>query len=85
MTRVPRMRPRFWLEVLVVIASLTLWVATLIWPDWIELVFKVDPDEGNGALERALTILLPAVGFAVSFVTAREWRRDRATRQGQSR
>jgi hypothetical protein len=79
------MRPRFWLELLVVVASLTLWVATLIWPDWIELIFKVDPDEGSGSLERALTILLPAVGFAVAFVTAREWRRDRAMRQGHSR
>jgi hypothetical protein len=77
MTRLSCVRIRFWLEAAVAVASLGLWVATLVWPEWIELIFHVDPDEGSGSLERALTILLPAIGFAVSFVTAREWRRDR--------
>jgi len=24
---------------------------TLAWPNWIEIIFRVDPDGGNGALE----------------------------------
>jgi len=31
-------------------------VATLIWPDWIELLFRIDPDEGSGWLEAVVVV-----------------------------
>ena len=81
MSALSRMRLRFWFEAAFVVVSLGLWVATLIWPDWIELVFHVEPDANDGSLELALTILLPAIGLAVSFISAREWHRDRRVGQ----
>jgi hypothetical protein len=35
-------------------------VATLVWNDWIELLFKVDPDAGDGSLEKAIVAVLVA-------------------------
>jgi hypothetical protein len=43
-------------------------VVTLIWHDWIEILFDVEPDGGGGELEWALTagLAVLAVGFAVA-------------------
>lgn len=67
-------RRRFCYELGLCVLSATLLVVTLVWHDWIELVFGFDPDQGNGALEWMISAL-SAVG-AVSFaVLARvEWR-----------
>jgi len=38
-------------------ALVTVLVATVITPEWIELVFRVDPDAGDGSLERVVTLV----------------------------
>lgn len=50
------MRQDRWLLVEVVLAGLSgvLAAVTFVWPDWIELVFRVNPDGGNGWLEWAV-------------------------------
>jgi hypothetical protein len=70
-------RARFWLEIAILGVSVALWLATLIWPDWIELAFHVDPDEGDGSLERIVSLALPALGLVVALVAGMEWRRPR--------
>jgi hypothetical protein len=68
-------RRRFYLEVVLGLAGLSLFGLTLAWNDWIELVFHVDPDAGIGALEFLVCFGLLAAA-AVSFWLARaEWRR----------
>ncbi len=66
---------RFWAEVAVAVASTALLVVTLVWNDWIEIVFGVDPDSNSGALEWFIV----AVAFVVAagfFALARtEWRK----------
>jgi hypothetical protein len=68
-------RRRFWGEAALGAASAVLLVLTLIWNDWIELVFRISPDEGNGAVEW----LVVAFAFGVlmtSMALARyEWRK----------
>lgn len=54
-------------------------VVTLISHTWIEFVFGIDPDGGNGGLEWAV-VLISAVTAAVFFWWARvEWRRARSS------
>ncbi len=45
------LRRRFWLETAMAIVTGILFVITLVRNDWIEIVFRVDPDNNNGTLE----------------------------------
>ena len=68
-------RKRFWLELSCGVLGAFLFLLTLITREWIELIFRVDPDRGSGAVEWAIALTLLAVA-AVSFALAhREWRR----------
>ena len=67
------------LRVDAVLASLSafLLVLTLVVPDWIEVVFRVDPDGGSGELEWLIAgaFALGTVGFGLA--ARREWRLSR--------
>ena len=71
-------RRRFWIEAGLGTASFVLLVLTLIWHDWIEIVFGVDPDQRSGfAVWLIVAILaLSTVTFAV--LARIEFRRLRA-------
>ena len=47
------LRRRFWLEISMAIVTCMLFVITLVQRAWIEVVFRVDPDNRSGALECA--------------------------------
>jgi hypothetical protein len=66
---------RFWVKTALTSVTAALFAITLVWPDWIELVFGVDPDHGSGWLE--LLILVVALGLMLTFsLSARDdWRR----------
>src|SRR6266550_2200251 len=42
---------RFWAEVMLAVVTGALGALTLVWQEWIEAVFRVDPDGGDGSLE----------------------------------
>lgn len=68
-------RRRFWLELSCGALGAFLFVLTLITREWIELIFRVDPDRGSGAAEWGIALILLAVA-ALSFALAhREWKR----------
>jgi hypothetical protein len=71
------LRRRFWLES--VLGSITGVVAiiTLFWHDWIEIVFGVDPDEGNGSAEWLVVVILLIVTSVLVLGARLEWRRAR--------
>lgn len=75
-----RSRARAWLATVSAVAGVGLCVLTLVWSEWIELLFGVDPDGGSGALE-----LMVAGAFLVaSVLLAGQARRDwRIWRQGK--
>jgi hypothetical protein len=66
-------RPRLWIEVAAASLAGPLAVLTLFWPDWIETVFRVDPDHGSGALEWAIVVALALVAVIAGFMARREW------------
>ena len=71
---------KFWIESCVAVASIVLFLATLIESEWIELVFRVDPDGGSGALEWAIAGALLAVALVAGVLARLEWRQLSASR-----
>ena len=43
-------------EIVVAGLSILAFTATIIWPDWFELLFGADPDGGDGTLERVIAL-----------------------------
>lgn len=70
------MHHRVLIAVAVVLGGLAL--LTVIWHDWIEAIFGVDPDQGNGSFEWIVVAAL-AVGACVSALLALAARRRRVT------
>lgn len=71
------MTMRLAIQLALFVISALLFLVTLVWHDWIELVFGVEPDQGSGGLEWAL-VAVPAVAAVVFGLRAgAEWRRVR--------
>ena len=68
---------RFKVETILASLSAVLFVLTLAWRDWIEIVFRVDPDHGNGALEWLLVALTATVTLSFAPLARAEWQRIR--------
>lgn len=70
-----RIRKRFWMEVVLGATSAVLLFLTLIRADWIEALFGVEPDGGNGELEWVIVGFLALSTVAFSLLARHEWRR----------
>jgi hypothetical protein len=68
-------RKRFWAEIGLGATSAILLVLTVVWPDWIEEIFGIDPDGGNGSLEWAIAVVLVICAVAMPLLARGEWRR----------
>ena len=69
------MRLRFWVEMGLAVTTGVLFVITLLWKDWIEILFHVDPDRGSGTLEWLVVGGFLAVTVVLALVARSEWRR----------
>jgi hypothetical protein len=67
---------RFYVESAVGLAGLVLFAVTLVWNDWIEMVFHVDPDAGNGSAELLVCVVLLAIAGVSALLARTEWRRS---------
>ena len=72
-------RKRFWVEAIAATLGVALLLLTLMEPEWIEIVFKIEPDQGSGALELAISLGLLAVAVVSAALAVREWRIAPAT------
>ncbi len=70
-----QLRVRFWIEAVVSAANIGLLAFTLLWPEWIELVFHIDPDAGSGALEWSIVAVTSTVSLVCFILMRVEWRR----------
>lgn len=67
-----RVRRRMcWVEVALATVSGLFCVLTLVWHDWIEIVFHVDPDHGAGWFEWLIVVV--SATLTVAFATV-AWR-----------
>ena len=68
----------FWVEAVMSGLGTLLGLLTIVWHDWIEGAFGVDPDHGNGAVEWIAVAVLLAIGAVAGALARREWRRVHA-------
>ena len=68
---------RFCLESVSAFVTLVLAIVTVFVPDWIEVVFRVDPDHGDGSLERMVVLALAVISVVLTVAARNEWRRLR--------
>jgi len=78
----PREQPRrVWLESICGSITGILAILTLFWPQWIEAVFGIDPDGGNGSAEW-LTVGILLIATVLLAVNAHfVWRRTRLSQR----
>ena len=67
-------RARAWLATVFAVVGLGLCVLTIVWSEWVELLFGVDPDAGSGALELLLTGAFLVVSVLLAGQARRDWR-----------
>lgn len=72
------LRLRFWLETGLAIVTSILFVITLVWHDWIEIIFNIDPDQRSGLLEWSMVGALLIVTIILFLFARYELRRTRA-------
>jgi len=69
------LRGRFWLETGLAILTGILFIITLVWHNWAEIIFNVDPDQGSGLLEWLVVGILLAVTIVLLAMARYEWRK----------
>ena len=67
-------RTRAWLATVFAVMGLGLCVLTLVWSEWIELLFGVDPDRGSGALELFVAGAFLVASMLLAGQARRDWR-----------
>jgi hypothetical protein len=72
-----QLRSRFWWESVTGTVTGVLGLVTIFWSDWIEAIFRVDPDHGDGSAEWLIVAVLLVVSVALAFGARLEWRRAR--------
>lgn len=72
-----RLTNRFWVETGLAAFSAVLLFVTLVTREWIELIFRVDPDHANGSLEWLFVAAAYVATVTFSVLARLEWQRIR--------
>jgi hypothetical protein len=70
-------RRLLFLEAALAVVFATAFVMTCLWPDWIERVVGVSPDQGNGETEWGVAAILGLCAVLCATLARRQWRRAR--------
>jgi hypothetical protein len=60
-------------------------ILTAAWPDWIETLFGVDPDNHSGTVEWGVVLALAIIAAALGAVARIEWLRHSTLRETRPR
>jgi hypothetical protein len=66
---------RFWIEAALALLTTGLFVLALVSREWIELLFGVEPDGGDGSLEWAIVAVLAVATVVLAWLARAEWQR----------
>jgi hypothetical protein len=69
------LRSTFWIKTVVASVAAALTIVTVLWRDWIEQLFGIDPDHHSGSLEWELVAALSLVALLFAVSARREWYR----------
>jgi Kef-type K+ transport system membrane component KefB len=75
--QVHKLRRRFWVESILGLITGIMAAVTLFWHDWIEVIFRVDPDKRSGSLEWLVVLILLLVTATLAVAARLEWRRTK--------
>jgi hypothetical protein len=67
-------KARAWLETVLAVVGLSLCLLTLVWREWIEFLFGVDPDRHSGAMELLVAGAFLVASVVLGRLARREWR-----------
>ncbi len=67
-------RRRFWIELRLAAIFLVGAILTASIPDWIEVFFGIEPDEGGGGFEVGVTVALVLAAIALAVAARLEFR-----------
>jgi hypothetical protein len=70
------LRRRFWVETALAGATAFLALLTLVSKEWIEIVFRVDPDHGSGELEWLIVAAMVVATVTFAVLARLEYRRS---------
>ena len=72
------MTSRFVGEMAIAALGFAACLTTLLWRNWVESAFRVDPDHGSGAAEWAIVIATLSISITASVAARSQWRRAHA-------
>lgn len=72
------LRRRFWPEAGMGVITALMSLVTLMQRDWIEALFKIDPDAGNGSVEWLMVGALLMVTLTLFSLAGYEWHKASA-------
>jgi hypothetical protein len=78
------LRSTFWIKTVVASVAAALAVVTVLWRDWIEQVFGIDPDHHSGSIEWELVICLSLAALLFAASARREWYRASLATTGET-
>lgn len=78
------LRSQFWFSSATATLGALSLALTLLWHDWIEVAFGVDPDQRSGTLEWLIVVVFALVTITSLAVSAGEWRGATASAGGRA-
>jgi hypothetical protein len=77
-----RLPLRFWIETAFGVASAVVLAMTLVWPDWIERIFGLEPDAGDGSAEWGWAVAFAVAALVLFADAGRTWWRTAHRSEG---